>query len=369
MIAWTHNRKQIAAGAAIALVILVGTLWWLEESRWTKTDNAYVQADTAIISPQLEGFVAEVLVQENQAVTIGQPLIQIDPADAQSELEQARAALVAAQAGVRAVEAQSALQSSQVNERNAAVQSAEAQSRLAAADLARAGMLSERGLVAPQRLQTARASADQAAAGVAQARAALQAQRRSLGGLGASRSEAMAQVRAAQARVAQAELAVTRTTITAPVTGVVGDLSARPGQFVRPGAQVLAIVPLGRAYVVANFKETQVGHLRIGQTVEIRADAFPGQRILGHIESFAPASGTEFAMIPVEHASGNFTRITQRLPVRIALEEAPIATALRPGLSLQVRVDTHSEGTASFAEAAVAAPTIKAETETPESLR
>jgi membrane fusion protein (multidrug efflux system) len=353
----TKKQKiQAIAAAAAALLLIGGLIWRHEAARWTTTDNAYVQADTAIVSPQVEGFVAEVLVAENQAVAAGQPLVRLDPADARARLAEAEAALAAARAAVRSVGAQASLQTSQVAERAAAVRSAEAEAQLARSDLQRYGVLAERGLVAPQRLQSSRAAADQASAGVSQARAALEAQRRSVSALGTSRAEAEAQVRAAEARLAQAQLAVERTTIVAPVDGVVGDLSARPGEYVRPGAQVMVLVPLGRAYVVANFKETQVGRLRIGQIVEIHADAFPGEAIHGRVESFSPASGSEFALIPVEHASGNFTRITQRVPVRIALDDEPLAAALRPGLSLEVRVDTRSPGGASFVESAVLDP-------------
>ena len=168
----------------------------------------------------------------------------------------------------------------------------------------------------------------------------------------AARNQAQAEVEAAEAELAAAQLALTRTTIYAPIDGVVGDLTIRVGEAARPGAQVMAVVPLRATYVTANFKETQVHKLRLGQHVLIKADAFPGQEVEGVVASFAPASGSEFALIPVEHASGNFTKITQRLPVRIALAPSDLARALRPGLSLEVKVDARSEGGASFAEAA-----------------
>lgn len=351
------KQQRMALAAVFGLILIGGGLVWHHEAtRWTTTNNAYVQADTAIVSPQTVGFVAEILVSDNETVAAGQPLVRLDTADAQAELAQARANLAAAQAAVGAVTSQAAEQASAIAQRSAAVTSAQAQARVARTDLDRYGILAERGLVAPQRLQSARAGADQANAGVAEAVASLQAQRQALGGLGSARTQALAQVRAAQARVEMAELALERTVITAPVSGVVGALSARVGQYVRPGAQILAVVPLGQTYVVANFKETQLGELRIGQRVEIHVDAFPNQTIHGRVESFAPASGAEFALIPVEHASGNFTRITQRLPVRIALDDQPLAIALRPGLSLDVRVDTRSPGGANFAEAATATP-------------
>ena len=144
--------------------------------------------------------------------------------------------------------------------------------------------------------------------------------------------------------------------IRAPIAGVVGARSVRPGQFVNAGTQLLSIVPLTRTYIVANFKETQLDRMRLGQTVEISADAFPGRKIEGRIDSFAPATGSEFALIPVENATGNFTKITQRVPVRIVVSGADRNLALRPGLSVDVKVDLKSQGGASFAEASLTAP-------------
>ncbi|HRD47334.1 MAG TPA: efflux RND transporter periplasmic adaptor subunit, partial [Caulobacter sp.] len=140
--------------------------------------------------------------------------------------------------------------------------------------------------------------------------------------------------------------------IRAPAAGVVGARAVRPGQLVQPGVSLMSIVPLGRTYVVANFKETQLARLRLGQTVEIKADAFGDQTIAGRVESFAPATGAEFALIPVENAVGNFTKIAQRVPVRVAVDrKAPLAGALRPGLSVEVRVDVRDRTGPSFAEA------------------
>ena len=140
--------------------------------------------------------------------------------------------------------------------------------------------------------------------------------------------------------------------IRAPAAGVVGARGVRAGQYVRPGGQLLSLVPLGDTYIVANFKETQLDRLRLGQTVHIEADAFPGVDLTGRIDSFAPATGSEFALIPIENATGNFTKITQRVPVRILVNRAEGGAALRPGLSVEVRIDLKSEGGASFAEAA-----------------
>jgi membrane fusion protein (multidrug efflux system) len=156
--------------------------------------------------------------------------------------------------------------------------------------------------------------------------------------------------------VETARIALERTVIRAPIAGVVGARSVRPGQYVNAGTQLLSIVPLTQTYIVANFKETQLDRMRLGQTVEISADAFPGRKIEGRIDSFAPATGSEFALIPVENATGNFTKITQRVPVRIVVSGADRSLALRPGLSVDVKVDLKSQGGQSFAEASIGTP-------------
>jgi membrane fusion protein (multidrug efflux system) len=232
------------------------------------------------------------------------------------------------------------------------VDSARAQATLASAEFDRYGALAKQGWVSPQRAQTARSAQAQAAAAVEQAQATLEAERRAAASLGSARTQTQAQADGARAAVDQARIDLSRTEIRAPVAGVVGARGVRPGQYVRPGGALMSIVPLGDAYVIANFKETQVSRLRVGQPVEIRADAFGKQTIKGRIDSFAPATGSEFALIPVENAVGNFTKIAQRLPVKIAVDRSqPLSGALRPGLSVEVRVDVRQNTGPSFAEA------------------
>ena len=342
----------VAAVAGLALIV-GGVVWWQGKQRWEATDNAFVQADTTEVSPQIDGYVVEVLVADNQRVEAGQVLIRLDDADARAELAQAEAELAALQAGVQNVDARAAQEQAMIASRAAAVTQAQAQADLARQQVARYGALAEQGWVSQQRIETERAGVRTAQASVAEAQAALVAEQRAAGVLGSTRTQSVASVEQARAAVDKARLALERTVIRAPVSGVVGARGARVGQYVRPGGTILSIVPLGDTYVVANFKETQLGRLRIGQTVEIKADAFKGEPLRGHIDSFAPATGSEFALIPVENATGNFTKITQRVPVRIRVDRRGGA-ALRPGLSVEVKVDLKSEGGASFAEAAVA---------------
>lgn len=343
----------ILAISVVALAVVTGgVMWWSNKQKFESTDNAFIQADKVSVAPQVDGYISEVLVQDNQRVTAGQVVARIDDAVLKAHLAQAEASAAALDAAVRGVDDKRALEQALIAQKAAGVESAHAQSQLAEAELNRYGTLAQQGWVSPQRAQTARAAASQATASVSQARATLEAERRSAESLGSARAQTLAQAQAAHAAVEQARIDLSHTEIRAPVSGVVGARAVRPGQYVRPGSALMSIVPLGEAYVVANFKETQVARLRIGQPVEIRADAFGKQRIKGHIDSFSPATGSEFALIPVENAVGNFTKIAQRLPVKIAVERTePLAGGLRPGLSVEVKVDVTKRTGASFAEA------------------
>ena len=353
------NRLIPLAAAGVAgLAILIGAgFWWSDKQSFEKTDNAFVQADTVQVSPQVAGYVVEVLVSDNQHVEPGQVLARIDPTTFQARLDQALANAAALEAAVGAVDDKAALEQAMIAERAAGVASARAEAGRMDADLKRYGDLAAKGWVSDQKLTTVRAGAAQSAASVAQAQAALEAERRTAESLGSARAQTVAQVAAARAAVEQARIDLERTVIRAPASGVVGARSVRPGQLVQPGVTLMSVVPLGKAYIVANFKETQLARLRIGQTVEIRADAFGGRTIRGRVESFAPATGAEFALIPVENAVGNFTKIAQRVPVRIAVEGGePLAGGLRPGLSVEVRVDVRNRTGLSFADAGQPTP-------------
>ncbi len=343
----------LAAGGAAALAVAIGGgVWWIDKQRYETTDNAFVQADTVTIAPLVDGYVAEVLVGDNEPVRPGQVLVRIDPATIKARLAQAEANAQALEAAVQQVDDKVRLEQAMIAQKAAAVNAARAEAGLAAAELNRYGQLAQAGWVSTQRAQSARAAQQQATAAVDQAAAALEAERRAAASLGSARAQSVAQVAAARAAVEQARIDLSRTEVRAPTAGVVGAKGVRAGQYVRPGVALMSLVPLGDAYVVANFKETQVSRLRIGQPVEIRADAFGKEVIKGRVDSFAPATGAEFALIPVENAVGNFTKIAQRLPVKIAVDRRqPLAGALRPGLSLKVKVDVTEDTGPSFAEA------------------
>jgi membrane fusion protein (multidrug efflux system) len=295
------RRGLLIAGGAIALVLVAiwGGNWFFVGRHMVSTENAYVRADISLISPQVQGYVRAIPVAENQSVHAGDVLVEIDPTDNQAQVAAARAALAQAQ-GARASE--------------------QADSAWAAAEVRRYRPLAERGLLSPARMQQIEIQARQAGGGLAAANAA---------------------VAAAQAQLQQAELDLERTTIRAPIDGVVGDRQVQLGQLVRVGAPLMSVVPLQSVYVVANFKETQIESFRPGQPVIIRADIAHNLRLRGTVESIAPASGTEFSIIPTDTATGNFTKIVQRVPVRIRIEPGQDGLELlRPGLSANVTVDT-----------------------------
>jgi membrane fusion protein (multidrug efflux system) len=346
----------LLAGAAAALAVAIGgAVWWLDRQHWVATDNAFVAADKIAVAPQVDGYVVEVAVSDNQPVRAGDLLVRIDPATIQARLAQAVANAAALEAGVRQVDDKKKLETAMIAQREAGLASSLAQAKWTEAELARYGQLNKAGYASVQREQTAHAAQDQAAAAVDQARAALAAERQSAASLGSARDQTAAQAAAARAAVEQAKIDLSRTEIRSPAAGVVGARGVRVGQYVRPGGPLLTVVPVADAYVVANFKETQVARLRIGQPVEITADAFGDRTIKGRIDSFAPATGAEFALIPVENAVGNFTKIAQRLPVKIAVDRGQsLAGALRPGLSVEVKVDVTRQTGASFADAAAA---------------
>lgn len=350
------ERKKLirlsVAGLVIAGVATGGGLWWSHKQKYEATDNAYVQADTIQVTPQVDGYVSEILVADNQPVSAGQVLARIDPADVNARLEQADANVLAAGAAVRSIDDKASLEAAMISQRQAAVTAAEATAERSRLDFQRNQTLAKDGWISAQALEQSRAAQAETAAAVAQAKAALEAERRAASSLTSSRAQMLAQAEAAKASAGKARLDTDRTVIKAPVGGVVGARSIRVGQYVRPGGAVMAVVPLDETYIVANFKETQVARLRIGQPVEIRADAFGKKAIRGKVESFAPATGSEFALIPVENAVGNFTKITQRLPVRIAIDRASLpGGALRPGLSVKVEVDVRQNTGPGFAEA------------------
>ncbi|HEY7978956.1 MAG TPA: HlyD family secretion protein [Rhizomicrobium sp.] len=332
------KRALIVAGAAIVLA-LAGATWIAWPASSVSTDDAYVKADSTIIAPKVQGLIARVLVRDNQIVKAGQPLIQIDPEDYAQALQSAEADVASAQASLDEQSAQQQLAAANVQAADAAIRSANAEASRAVADGNRFGALGAAGYVSKSQADQMRATALSASADADKSRAAYVASVQQQNVTARTRGQLLAALAKAKAALSLARQNLEHTIIRAPVAGQVGDRQAQIGEYVSPGAQLLTIVPMDTIYVTANFKETQTARMLIGQHVRLKIDALPGKSFDGEVESFAPASGSEFSPLPFEPATGNFTRIVQRIPVRVRILPGQDGRErLRPGLSADVTV-------------------------------
>ncbi len=338
----TVKRAALAAAllAGSAAIANYGYQYWTVGRFLETTNDAYVQADYTTVAPKVSGYIAEVLVQDNQHVKAGQILARIDDRDFRTALDQARAGVAGAAAAIRNLDAQTELQHSIIDQEKAAITATDASLKFAQQDFARYRDLMKDGFGTVQRAQQAEASLTEKSAQLVRDRAGVQAALSKVMVIDTDRARAEAALAHAQAEVHQAELNLSYTTITAPVDGTVGARSLRIGQLVQAGTQLMAVVPLHAVYVVANFKETQLTHVRDGQAVELKVDGFPGEKVIGHVDSLSPASGLEFALLPPDNATGNFTKIVQRIPVKVALQDGALAGMLRPGMSVETTIDT-----------------------------
>jgi membrane fusion protein, multidrug efflux system len=333
---------------ALVLALLAGTAtgayyghgYWTTGRYLESTDDAYVKADSTIVAPKVSGYISEVLVGDNQPVKAGQLLARIDDRDFRAALAQADADVAAAEAAVRNLDAQIALQAPLIEQGAADVTAAEATLQFAQEEQARYDGLMKSGSGTIQRAQQTDATLREKTAQLQRGKSGLLAAQKKVDVLTTERAKAIAQLDRARAVAQQAALNLSYTGIAAPVDGTVGARSLRVGQFVQAGTQLMAVVPLDAVYVVANFKETQLTHVRNGQPVEIRIDSFRGPTLKGHVDSLSPASGLEFALLPPDNATGNFTKIVQRVPVKIVLDDHSLKGLLRPGMSAEPIVNT-----------------------------
>jgi len=333
---------------ALVLALLAGTAtgayyghgYWTIGRYLESTDDAYVKADSTIIAPKVSGYIGEVLVGDNQPVKAGQLLARIDDRDFRAALAQAGADVAAAEAAVRNLDAQIALQQPLIEQGTADVAAAEATLKFAQEEQARYDGLMKSGSGTIQRAQQTDAALREKTAQLQHGKSGLLAAQKKVDVLTTEQAKAIAQLDRARAVAQQAALNLSYTRIAAPVDGTVGARSLRVGQFVQAGTQLMAVVPLDAVYVVANFKETQLTNVRNGQPVEIRIDSFHGATLKGHVDSLSPASGLEFALLPPDNATGNFTKIVQRVPVKIVLDDHSLKGLLRPGMSAEPVVNT-----------------------------
>jgi len=345
---------RTALAVAAAAILAVGGVAFIVAPKGTvTTDAAYVEADRSIAAPKVRGLVSAILVRHNQAVRRGDPLVQIDPeefaartAAAKADVEAAAAKVQSARAALVALGAEEKLAASNVRAAQTTIRSAEAQSVKADADRTRYDNLVPSGAVSQSETDAVRAAATTARSDADRSRAMLDVSRNQAAVTAAKRAtllaalaEAQAQASRSQAALALAQQDQDHTLVRAPVDGVVADRQVEAGDYVQPGTHLLTIEPLQALYITANFKETQVARMAPGQRALIHVDAVPGVTLKGTVESFAPGSGSEFALLPFEPGTGNFTKIVQRIPVRIAFDPGqPAVARLRPGLSTTVTV-------------------------------
>ena len=311
------------------------------------TDDAYVGAKTATLAAKVPGYIATLDVEDNAAVKTGDLMATIDDGDYKLAVDAARGKAATQQASIDRLGRQIAAQQAAVDQARAQLISAKAGATRAELELARQNALAAKDFASRQTLEQARASRDQANASVASAQAAIEA---AVAGVEVSKGqqeEARRTLQELQTALAKAERDLSFTEIRAPFDGVVGNRAINVGDYVQPGTRLISLVPLDGVYVDANFKETQLAGLKPGQRVSIAVDALPGHTIAGAVESVAPASGSVFSLLPPDNATGNFTKIVQRLPVRIRVApEVAREGVLRPGMSVVASVDTRSTGTA-----------------------
>jgi membrane fusion protein, multidrug efflux system len=356
-------RKKLAITAAV-LVLAVGLYggwrWWTDWRFLQSTDDAYVASDVSVISPKIEGYIKEVRAEDNQAVKKGAVLFVIDDSDFAAKAAQAEAAVATEEAAVATYASRLDLQRAMIEQAQAAVASAEADLVRTQQDYKRYAQLMTTDFASRQRYEQAQADARKADAEAVRMRAALAAAQSQLGVLQAQRQEEAARLQQVRANLRLAKNDLDNTVIRAPISGIVGNRAGQVGQYVKPGTELISVVPLPRVYITANFKETQLTRMRPGQRAEVSVDAYPEHVLEGRIESFAPASGAEFSLLPPDNATGNFTKIVQRVPIRIALpRQEPLARLLRPGLSVTVTVDTRDPGDAVAANGIVGAAEAK----------
>jgi membrane fusion protein (multidrug efflux system) len=340
-------RAVLTIGASLLALAGPGYFGW---QYWTvgrfqvSTDDAYVKADNTTISPKVSGYISAVLVGDNEQVKAGEILATIDDRDFRVAVDQAKADVAAAKAVVATKQASLAAQQSVIEAAQATISLDEANRTFAEQDNARYSQLASTGNGSVQNAQQAASRTAVARASVARDRASLETATRQLDVLKAELGQAQATLARDEATQRQADLNLSYTAIVSPVVGTVGNRTLRVGQYVQAGTQLMAVVPTEAAYIIANYKETQLTDVRPGQAAQVEVDTFPGVTFKGHVDSIAPASGQEFALLPPDNATGNFTKIVQRIPVKIVLDPgSPLAAELRPGMSVYPTIETKSQ--------------------------
>jgi membrane fusion protein (multidrug efflux system) len=334
--------------AAFGFIALATLRWdaWVGGAVIQTTNDAYVKAETTRLSSRVAGEVLVVAVNDFQRVKGGDLLVQIDPADYQAQVAQAEASVVGAQAAFDNLANQVELQYATIAQAEAQQVSALAQEVETRQEQERQQSLTQTEAGTRQRFEQATAAYARAQADVRASRALIAAQRHQLEVLSGTKKQRAADTEGAKATLAAARLRLGYTKIVAPFDGVVGERQVQPNDYVNIGSNLINVVPLPDVYLIANYKETQLTRVRPGQGVEVTVDSFPGQQLHGRVERIAPASGSQFALLPPDNATGNFTKVVQRIPVRIALDKGqPLLERLLPGMSVVTHIHTDEAGT------------------------
>ena len=355
-----RGKKLLLVGASLLVlagVAYAGEWYWTAGRFEVSTDDAYVQADNTTVAPKVSGYLDQVLVNDNEPVKAGQVLAHIDDRDFRTAVDQANANVAVAEAVIADKQAALVTQQSIIDAAKATIAVDVANQTFAEQDNARYATLAQTGAGSVQNAQQAAARNAATHATVARDTAALATAVKQIDTLKAELAQAEATLTQDQAAEHQAELNLSYTTIVAAVDGTVGNRTLRVGQYVQAGTQLMAVVPLQAAYIVANYKETQLTHVQAGQPADVEIDMFPGVVAHGHVDSLAPGSGQEFALLPPDNATGNFTKIVQRIPVKIVLDPgSPLAGQIRPGMSVEPTIVTKPQsattGTATKSAAA-----------------
>jgi membrane fusion protein (multidrug efflux system) len=332
--------------AAAIIVVLFATQWdrWVGLSIRQVTDDAYVRGDITPLSAKVEGYVRRVAVDDFERVKEGEPLVEIEDDDYRARVAQAEADLLGAEAAIENLKARKAAQRAQVAEAQDEIDATQADVERTRLEAARQRTLLATTFGTPQRVEQADAAAERFAATLARNQAQLEAQRRQLAVLDTQEAQLRADVKAKQAALDLAKINLGYTRILAPVSGMVSERDVRDGQYVHAGSQVISVVPLDNVWVLANYKETQLTHVAIGQRAEIRVDTFPGVVITAIVDSIAPASGAQFSLLPPDNATGNFTKVVQRIPVKLRIApDNPLSGKLRPGMSVIATILTDTK--------------------------
>ncbi len=350
------KRVSVWAGAGIRLFILllIGALvlivarewgWWVGSSALQRTDDAYLQADTTPLAAKVPGYVSRVHVQDFQRVHKGDVLVEIVDDDYRAQLDQAEANVAAAGAAIENIEQQKRLQETLVKQAEAEIQSSEADvTRYHLEAVRQQTLLSKSYAGTPQLTEQAVDNEKRAVSTLALNGAKLDQQRQQINVLESQKAQAIATLEGQKAARNLATINLGYTRITAPVDGMVSERRVRPGQYLSVGTQVTSLVPLPDVWVIANYKETQMTNIRSGQRARVTVDAFPGKVLHGQVDSWSPASGAEFSLLPPDNATGNFTKVVQRIPVKIVLDRDPsLGDLLRPGMSVIATIDTTSK--------------------------